>query len=329
VFPAIGVAMATAAREPPAATRATSPTRRAIPMPPNVHRPRISVVVPTLNEADNVRRAVESARACASTSGCACEVIVVDGGSADDTVACARAAGATVLVAPKGRASQCNVGARHATGDILLFLHADSTLPVGWALLVERALAGTCSSSTSTKPRKPAKEWGTFRFALGDDGFHENDSQKAFAKTKTKHLNSRFQRGCRRVLETLVNARTRLFSRPYGDQGLYLQKELFSELGGFREMCFLEDVEFVGRLRRISAPAIVAAPVTTSPRRFNKLGYVRTSVLNTGIVFAYDIGVSVDKLHDWYVGARGMGSETATNETATNAADGNAARTTD
>ena len=95
------------------------------------------------------------------------------------------------------------------------------------------------------------------------------------------------------------------------------------------EMCFLEDVEFVGRLRRISAPAIVAAPVTTSPRRFNKLGYVRTSVLNTGIVCAYDIGVSVDKLHDWYVGARGMGSETATNETATNAADGNAARTTD
>ena len=101
---------------------------------------RLSVVVPALNEAACVRRAVESARA-GSLGAPPLEVIVVDGGSDDGTVAEARAAGAVVLTAPRGRAAQCNAGARHAKGDLLLFLHADSTLPPGYDAHLDRLFA--------------------------------------------------------------------------------------------------------------------------------------------------------------------------------------------
>ena len=105
-------------------------------MPPRT----VSVVVPTLNEEANVRRAVESARDDASSSSSAPpEVIVVDGGSVDNTVAEARKAGATVLASPRGRAAQCNAGARAAKGDVLVFLHADSNLPPSYRAHIDRA----------------------------------------------------------------------------------------------------------------------------------------------------------------------------------------------
>lgn len=287
--------MATAAHDARAVTRATSPPQQALPKS-QPHRPSISVVVPTLNEAGNVRRAVESALACASTSAPSLEVIVVDGGSVDDTVSVARDAGATVISAPKGRASQCNAGARHAKGSVLLFLHADSTLPFGWDTHVDE----TFVNCTGTGKRI---EWGTFRFALSDG--------KDDARRKHHSLFNLITRAVpRNIVQTSVNLRTQLLSQPYGDQGLIVRKDVFESLGGFKSnMPFLEDVEFVQRLRKQSVPAILPVPVTTSSRRFDKLGYVKTSLINNGIIAAYHGGVPVVTLQRWYVKARRMGGD--------------------
>jgi glycosyltransferase involved in cell wall biosynthesis len=311
--------MATTARDARAATRAS--TRPQAPRPPMESafppRPNITVVVPTLNEAGNVRRAVKSALNIASTSARVPEVIVVDGGSVDDTVSRARAAGALVLSAPKGRASQCNVGAKAAKGVFLLFLHADSTLPPQYDVHVDRAFS-------ARNKRGRQHEWGAFRFALGDGdsrGNQSEDEDDALVKPKKKQKVSRqkcfsffdacAKRAPRRILETAVNIRTAVFSRPYGDQGLIVRKSTFEALGGFARMPFLEDVEFVSRLKnKYGAPAMVRAPVTTSSRRFDTLGYVRTSLLNQTILAAYTCGVSVERLQRWYTKARIMGGET-------------------
>ena len=306
--------MATAARDARAATRASmaDATARRPPKPLAPKRPTITVVVPTLNEAGNVRRAVESARACASTSGRAPEVIVVDGGSEDDTVAEARAAGAAVLFAPRGRASQCNAGARAAKGDILLFLHADSTLPPAYDEHIVRAFG-----DGATNGRR--REWGAFRFALGDARDDGGGAPAPGARERGRERASLYDLVCaslagprRRLLEASVNVRTAVFRRPYGDQGLLVRKTRFDDIGGFASMPFLEDVELVARLKRspgAGAPAIMNASVTTSARRFERVGYVRTCVLNQAIVLGYACGVPVERLRAWYAAARRMGGE--------------------
>ena len=304
--------MATAARDARATARASiaDATARRPPKPLASYRPTITVVVPTLNEAGNVRRAVESAHARVSTSGRAPEVIVVDGGSEDDTVAEARAAGAAVLSAPRGRASQCNAGARAAKGDILLFLHADSTLPPAYDEHIVRAFG-----DGATNGRR--REWGAFRFALDSDG--GGGAPRLANRARARDGVSLYDLVCshlsgprRRLLEASVNVRTAVFRRPYGDQGLLVRKTRFDALGGFASMPFLEDVELVARLKRTpgaGAPAIMNAAVTTSARRFERVGYVRTCVMNQVIVLGYACGVPVERLHAWYAAARRMGGE--------------------
>lgn len=308
----VGIAMATAARDARATARASmaDATARRPPRPLAPSSPTITVVVPTLNEAGNVRCAVESARAHASTSGRAPEVIVVDGGSEDDTVAEARAAGAAVLSAPRGRASQCNAGALAAKGDILLFLHADSTLPPAYDEHIVRAFG-----DGATNGRR--RDWGAFRFALGDA--LDDGGGTLATRARGGERASLYSLACaslagprRRLLEASVNVRTAVFRRPYGDQGLLVRKTRFDDIGGFASMPFLEDVELVARLKRTpgaGAPAIMNAAVTTSARRFERVGYVRTCVMNQVIVLGYACGVPVERLHAWYAAARRMGGE--------------------
>jgi uncharacterized protein len=219
----------------------------------------ISVVIPALNEAVNITAAIESAFA-----GGASEVIVVDGGSSDDTIAVAESAGAKALKAEPHRARQMNAGAELATGDVLLFLHADTKLPAEFGSYVERAAFS----------RRVAG--GAFSLKIDGGG--------------AKY----------RIVEAIVAFRSKWNSLPYGDQAVFVRANTFADEGGFANMAIMEDYEFVRRLKRRGRIVILPLRVNTSARRWQKLGVVRTAVLNFFIIVAYRVGVAPDRLASWY-----------------------------
>jgi len=221
----------------------------------------ISVVIPALNEAENIAAAVESALVEGTT-----EVIVVDGGSSDDTVTVAEAAGARVIVTGPNRARQMNVGAEAAVGEVLLFLHADTTLPEEYAQAVEDALSDSEVVA------------GAFSLAL--------DSRPA------KY----------RIVEAAVRLRCRLFALPYGDQAVFVGSDTFRDVGGFADLPLMEDVELIDRLRRRGRVEVLPQCVTTSSRRWERLGVVGTTLVNHTIFGAYRLGVSPTRLAGWYRG---------------------------
>jgi hypothetical protein len=231
--------------------------------PPVDTSPRISVIIPALNEAENIGPAL--AAACSGTN---IELIVVDGGSDDNTADIARSFGAIVIDTPPGRAGQMNSGAAHATGDLLLFLHADTLLPDGFDKLARDALNQTGIAA------------GAFEFRMD---------------ATSPSLN---------IIQRLTNHRSRRWQMPYGDQGLFVRKELFHALGGFPDMPIMEDFEFVRRLRRHGRVVTVPTPAVTSARRWLNRGVWRTTLLNNLIVAAYYFGVSPTRLARWYKRAR-------------------------
>ncbi|HSM51834.1 MAG TPA: TIGR04283 family arsenosugar biosynthesis glycosyltransferase [Thermoanaerobaculia bacterium] len=198
------------------------------PLPP---APRISVVVPVLDEERRIGRQL----AALVASGAWHEVICVDGGSADGTLAAARAvAGATVLSSPRGRAVQMNRGAAAATGDVLLFLHADVELPADAPERIATALAD------------PAVGGGAFRTWTVPDG----------------------RRTWLAPLLHLGDLRSRYSRLPYGDQAIFVRTALFRRLGGFPEIALMEDLAFSRALSREARIRIVPAAVRVSGRRF-------------------------------------------------------------
>ena len=219
---------------------------------------RLSVIIPALNEQTAIRAAVESAR----QPGVA-EVLVVDGGSRDATVAEAAAAGARVISASPGRGCQLNAGARAAAGDAYLFLHADSRLPISAASMVETLLC------------RPEVSAGAFRFALDEKGWGL------------------------RLVERMVALRSRWLEFPYGDQAIFLRSETFWRVGGFPETPIMEDYELVRRLRRLGRIAIADAAVVTSARRWRRLGVWRTTLYNQLCIAAYWLRVSPERIARW------------------------------
>jgi rSAM/selenodomain-associated transferase 2 len=223
----------------------------------------LAIVVPTLNEEDTVRRNLPAALAAAD------EVIVSDGGSADATVEVARSLGARVVTGPPGRGVQLNRGAaaaiasNTAKADILLFLHADTTLPPGGAEAVRAAVD---------------------RGAPGGAFFLRFDADLPM----------------QRLGSWLVNRRTRWLRVPLGDQAQWATREAFEALGGFPDWPLLEDVDFMGRLRRLPGFTIVEEPVTTGARRFLELGSVRTVAINWLIWLLFWGGVSPHRLARLY-----------------------------
>lgn len=207
----------------------------------------ISVVIPTLNAQVSLAATLTSL-VPGAVEGVVRQVIVVDGGSSDRTLKIAEDSGADVVTAPRGRGGQLQAGAREARFPWLLFLHADTVLDPGW----EREAAAFAERvDTGRRPLSAA----CFRFALDDMGFLP------------------------RAVETGVSLRCGLLRLPYGDQGLLIPRRLYDEIGGFRPLPLMEDVDLVRRLgrRRI---VMLRTPAVTSPAKFKRDGYVRRTARN-------------------------------------------------
>jgi rSAM/selenodomain-associated transferase 2 len=191
------------------------------------------------------------------------EIVVVDGGSSDGTTAIAQGAGARLVQSPRGRGAQLAAGAAAAGGDWLLFLHADTLLASGWREAADRHMAG--------HPGKAA----CFRFRL--------DAGERRA----------------RLVEAGVGLRVRLLGLPYGDQGLLVSRSLYDEVGGFRPLALMEDVDLVRRIgaRRIERLGIDAV---TSAERWRRDGWLRRSGRNLLCLAFYRFGMSAERVARLY-----------------------------
>lgn len=205
---------------------------------------RLSIIIATLNEAASLPATVETARRAAGSEPF--ELIVSDCGSRDDTAGIARRLGAVVATGGKCRSDALNRGAAVAAGDVLLFLHADTTVPAGFVSGVRRALA--C----------PAVVGGAFEFAF--------DSREAPSWLD------------RRLLDVVVlcnRVRFRYSRGFFGDQGVFVRRAVFDRLGGFPPVRLMEDLTFCRAMGRLGRTAILTPPALTSPRRFLARGVLR------------------------------------------------------
>jgi rSAM/selenodomain-associated transferase 2 len=226
---------------------------------------RISIIIPALNEAGSIAATIKRAASPVTK-----EVIVVDGGSSDGTTDIAASCGAKVYQSSPGRASQMNFGATIATGDILLFLHADTLLPDNFHLDIIKIINQAKAVA------------GAFRFRLDMPG------------------------PVPRLVEFFTNLRSRFWRLPYGDQAIFLSRHNFNRIGGYPQEPILEDVLLVNRLKKIGKIKIASAAVITSGRRWRKLGIIKTTLINQKIMLGYLFGLSPQLLKGWYgIGKKG------------------------
>ena len=230
------------------------------PLPESI---RLSIVIPVLNEADQLAICLDelSARRWIREHA---EIIVCDGGSADGSPDVARQFCSRLVTSPPGRAAQMNRGAADAGGTHLLFLHVDSRLPDGFEY----------SFPTDA-------DWGFFRLRL--DG------------PATIY----------RIIEAAINLRTRLTRVAGGDQGLFFSRRCFDRLNGFPPIPLMEDVAICKQARKLSTPHIIEDRLTTSSRRWQQHGVLRTIVLMWSLRLAYWLGVDPRRLHRFYYPQRG------------------------
>ena len=216
----------------------------------------LTIVIPVLDTA-------ASLGACFAALDGADEIIIVDGGSTDDSAGIASRAGARVISAPRGRGSQLRTGGQAARGDWLLFLHADTQLGAGW----REAVAAHVATSPDCA--------GAFDLRLDDRAWQA------------------------RVIERGVALRVRLLGLAYGDQGLLISRRLYDEVGGFRPLALMEDVDLVrrigrNRLRRLGATAL------TSAERWRRDGWIRRTARNLACLALYAGGVTPVRLARFY-----------------------------
>ncbi|UCE54812.1 MAG: TIGR04283 family arsenosugar biosynthesis glycosyltransferase [Desulfobacterales bacterium] len=220
---------------------------------------KISIIIPALNEADNIINTLSALKNRDEV-----EVILVDGGSCDDTADIARSSGAKVLTTTPSKARQMNAGAAAASGEILLFLHADNRLPKNF----EKPILDKISQNGVAA--------GAFQLCIDSDG-----------------------RGLR-FIERVANWRSRHLQAPYGDQGIFVTKALFDEIGGYPDIPIMEDFELIRRLRRKGKIVILNEALKTSPRRWLNMGIFKTWLINQIIIIAYHFGASPESLAHWY-----------------------------
>lgn len=222
---------------------------------------RLAIVIPALNEAANLSRLLpDLARGCPGA-----DIVVVDGGSGDDTAAVvARLPGPRLLESARGRAVQMNHGAREARGDTLLFLHADTRLPDGAARAIEQTLA------------EPGVMGGRFDVRFDNE------------------------RPLFRVIAWFMNTRSRASGICTGDQAIFVRRADFEAVGGYPDIPLMEDIELSRRLKRRGRLRALRPRVTTSARKWEREGPLRTMGLMWALRFLHFCGVAPARLHRWY-----------------------------
>jgi len=221
----------------------------------------LSIIVPTLNEAAAVGAMLAALQPLRAAGY---ELIVVDGGSVDGTQQQVAAHVDLVLQAPRGRARQMNAGARAAQGAVLWFLHADTLPPPQAGKLILEGLA------------RSGRDWGRFDVRLS--GAH----------------------ALLRVVERLMNLRSRITGIATGDQGMFVRREVFERLGGFPDIELMEDIALSRALNRLGPPLCLDTPLQSSSRRWERRGIARTILLMWSLRLAYALGVSPARLMRWY-----------------------------
>lgn len=236
-------------------------------------KPTVGIVIPVLNEASYIGQGIAALRRCAMLH----EIIVVDGGSDDGTDAVVRQFAqlsdeptdriVRLVAAPRARALQMNAGAALARSDVLLFLHADTQLPVSAVSAVRDCI-------------KDGELWGRFDVRLNDRHF------------------------LFRVIERLMNLRSALTGIATGDQAIFVRRDVFRMLGGYASIPLMEDVEFCKRLKSVGRPALIRDAVIASARRWRRHGIIRTVIVMWCLRLLYWLGVAPQTLARLYKDAR-------------------------
>lgn len=225
--------------------------------------PALSLIIPVLNEAGSINATINHIREL--DSGGMVEIIVVDGDPGGCTIGAVKAEGVRTVIAEKGRARQMNRSAALATGDVLLFLHADTLLPSNALALIR---------STMNNKRYVG---GAF-----DLGFDTN-------------------RMIFRITEMYVFLRTRLTRVPFGDQAIFVRREYFEKIGGYRDIPIMEDVELMRRIRKQGDTIrIIPLKVRTSVRRYEQEGILFSTFRNWLLQISYSLGIPPERLVKWY-----------------------------
>lgn len=219
----------------------------------------VSVIIPTLNEADRVARAIDTA-----WSAGAAQVIVVDGGSLDGTLTIASRAPCELLESAAGRAVQQNAGARKADGDVLLFQHADNWLGEGAIEQVKELLNNQTVLAGGFQQQIEAEGW-------------------LFRLLEKRNASRIIRRGL-----------------PFGDQGIFIRRETFFQVGGFPQVALMEDLLLMNQVRQFSRPHLLPGPIHVDARRWQRYGVVRQTLRNFGLRVARSLGASPDWLARFY-----------------------------
>jgi rSAM/selenodomain-associated transferase 2 len=221
----------------------------------------ISIIIPVHNEEQGIGPCLDHL-----LSYPALEILVVDGGSTDQTLDRIRQKGLTPLISKPGRGTQQSRGAEAAAGSTLLFLHCDTRLPPDFSAIV-----------TDTLQRRDVAA-GAFQFTLNGQGWGY------------------------RLIERGANFRSRCLGMPYGDQALFMKKEMYLAAGGFAEQPVMEDVELVCSLKKLGRIVTVREPAVTSARRWQQQGLVKTTLINQLMMAGRTMGISPQRLARWYYG---------------------------
>ncbi len=221
---------------------------------------KLSFIIPVLNESKNIETILKQLQPYQENRH---EVIVVDGGSRDNTIDSVSSLPVKLLISKPGRAMQMNIGAEQADGEVLVFLHADTQLPSNAPDLIVKTISQGC-------------RWGRFNVRLSG-----------------RHV-------LFRIIETMMNLRSCVTSIATGDQVIFVQRSVFEKVGGYSEIKLMEDIDLSKRLKYFGRAACVKARVTTSSRKWEQNGILKTVWLMWRLRLFYYFGVSPDKLFSKY-----------------------------